>query len=123
MEAIRTWFSHRPARPEDEAEQAAVEERKRALIEKLARAIVARRLEAPATLFLELNRPMGFIFSQATHFARPLLSFLVSPEEVEAAAEVLDDPRAIEALLDRMQELSSGGGGTPQAASEEVGSG
>ncbi len=108
MEAISNWFHHFRARPEEEAEQAARAERLHALIEKVARGIVARRLEAPATLFLELNRPMGFVFSQATHFLRPFLGLVVSASDLEAAAELLDDPKAIDALLDRMQELSTG---------------
>jgi len=88
---------------------AAEEERKRAVIEKLARAIVSRRLEAPATLFLELNRPLGFIYSQAAFFARPFLSFFLSPADVQAAAEVLDDPKAMDSLLDTIGAMSAQG--------------
>ena len=108
MEAISNWFQHFRARPEDDSEQAAREERKRVVIEKLARGIVARRLEAPATLFLELNRPMGFVFSQATYFLRPFLGLVLPAAEIEAAAEILDDPKAIDALLERMHTLSTG---------------
>ena len=83
------------------------EARKQALIEKLARAIVARRLEAPAALFLELNRPLGFIFSQAAFFARPFLGFFLRAADIEAAAEVLDDPQALDQLINRIGELSA----------------
>ena len=69
METLSSWWSQLRPRGESAEEVAAEEERKRAVIEKLARAIVARRLEAPAALFLELNRPLGFIYSQATYFA------------------------------------------------------
>ncbi len=108
MEAISNWFHHFRARPEEDSEREEREAHVHALIEKVARGIVARRLEAPATLFLELNRPMGFIFSQATHFLRPFLAFVVPAADLQAAAELLDDPKAIDALLDRMQELSTG---------------
>lgn len=108
METIGNLFSHLRARRESgEEERRAEAERKAAVIEKIARAIVARRLEAPATLFLELNRPIGFIYSQVTYFARPFLSMILRPEDVTAAAEVLDDAGAIDQLLDRIQELSS----------------
>ena len=90
----------------DIEEQKTEEARKAELIEKIAGLIVARRLEAPATLFLELNRPLGFIYSQTTYFARPFLSFLLSPKDITAAAEVLDDPKAIDALLDKIADLS-----------------
>jgi len=100
-------FSFLQAHPEAGLERGRQEARKNAIIEKLARAIVARRLEAPATLFLELNRPLGFLFSQTAFFARPFLSFFLPTEDVEAAAEVLDDPVALDRLLDRIGEAST----------------
>lgn len=107
MESLSGWWGQLRARPESGEELAEEEARKQAVIEKLARAIVSRRLEAPATLFLELNRPLGFIYSQAAFFARPFLSFFLSPTDVQAAAEVLDDPKAMEALLERISALGS----------------
>ncbi len=93
-------------RPVDEEQRAAEQARKNEVIEKLARAIRARRLESPAVLFLELNRPIGFLMSQAALFARPFLSFFLPPNEVEAAAEVLADRDAFDRLLDRLGESS-----------------
>ncbi len=107
MESLSGLWSQLRPRRESAEEVAAEEERKRAVIEKLARAIVSRRLEAPATLFLELNRPLGFIYSQATFFARPFLSFFLSPADVQAAAEVLDDPKAMDLLLDTIGAMST----------------
>ena len=107
METIGNFLSFLRGRPELGGEHAQREARKSEITEKLARAIVARRLEAPAALFLELNRPLGFLFSQAAFFARPFLSFFLRPDDVEAAAEVLDDPGALDRLLDRVGELSA----------------
>jgi len=107
MESLSSWFGHLRPQEERAEEVAAEEERKRAVIEKLTRAIVSRRLEAPATLFLELNRPLGFIYSQAAFFARPFLSFFLSPADVQAAAEVLDDPKAMDLLLDTIGAMSA----------------
>ena len=109
MESLSSLWSQFRPRPERAEEVAAEEERKRAVIEKLARAIVSRRLEAPATLFLELNRPLGFIYSQAAFFAQPFLSFFLSPADVQAAAEVLDDPKAMDLLLDTIGAMSEDG--------------
>jgi len=109
MESLSSLWSQFRPRPERAEEVAAEEERKRAVIEKLARAIVSRRLEAPATLFLELNRPLGFIYSQAAFFAQPFLSFFLSPADVQAAAEVLDDPKAMDSLLDTIGAMSEDG--------------
>jgi hypothetical protein len=94
------------ARPEPDEERAEREAKQSDLIDRLARAVVARRLEAPAVLFLELNRPLGFIFSQATCFARPFLAFFLPTADVEAAAQVLDNPSALDALLTRIGDLS-----------------
>jgi hypothetical protein len=106
VETIANLLSRLRPAPEAEAERQAREERQAQVVEKLARAIVARRLEAPAALFIELNRPLGFLFSQATLFARPFLSFFLPVADVEAAAQALNDPRALDRLLDRIGELS-----------------
>ena len=101
---LRSFFREQSVAPEERAREQA---RKKQVIEKLARAITARRLETPAALFLELNRPIGFLFSQAAFFARPFLSVFIPVKDVEAAADVLDDPRALDQLLDRITELSA----------------
>jgi len=107
VQAIGHLFSSLLARPESKEEEARWRARQAEVIEKLASAIIARRLEAPAVLFLELNRPLGFIFSQAAFFARPFLAFFMPAGDVEAAAELLDDPTAIDRLVDRIGDLSS----------------
>jgi hypothetical protein len=104
MESVSHLLDFLRARPESEVERAAQQARKQEIIEKLSRAIISRRLESPATLFLELNRPIGFLMSQAAFFARPFLSFFLPPEDVSAAAEVLADPDALEQLLQRLSE-------------------
>jgi hypothetical protein len=91
-------------RPEDDQQRAAEEARKQQLVDKLARAITGRRLQSPAALFVELNRPIGFLASQAAIFARPFLSFFLPPEDVTAAAEILADPAALDQLLARLAE-------------------
>ena len=108
MQTIAHLFSFLRAHPEAESERAQQGARKQEIIEKLARAVAARRLGAPAALFLELNRPIGFLFSQAAFFARPFLGFFLPTGEIEAAAEVLDDPEALDRLVARIGELSSG---------------
>jgi hypothetical protein len=107
VETIGHLLSFLRARPEPEAERAARQARQTEIVEKLARAIAARRLEAPAALFLELNRPLGFIFSQAAFFARPFLAFFLPAGDVEGAAEVLDDPKALDRLIVRIGEIGA----------------
>ena len=106
METISHLFDFLRPRPVDPSVAAAEDARKNDLIDDLARGIVARRLESPALLFLELNRPMGFLYSQAALFFRPFLALCVSPTRVDAAAEVLADRDAVDRLLDRIAEFS-----------------
>jgi hypothetical protein len=107
VEAISHLFSTLRARPEPDQERADREARQSQVIEEFARAVVARKLEAPATLFLELNRPLGFLYSQAALFARPFVSFFLPALEMEGAAEVIDDPEALDRLIERIGELSA----------------
>jgi hypothetical protein len=110
VETIGHLIDFLRVRPEPEAEQVARQARRAEAIEKLARAIVARRLEVPAALFLELNRPIGFLFSQAAFFARPFLAFFLPTADVEAAAEALDDPRALDHLIARISQITEEAG-------------
>ncbi len=102
MESITHLFEFLRPRPEDETERETAAARRRQVIEKLSAAIISRRLQSPAVLFLELNRPIGLLMSQTTLFARPFLSFFLSLEDVTAAAEVLGDPEALDELVDRL---------------------
>ena len=99
METIGGLLSHFRATPEPERQAQARKARREQVIENLA--------EAPATLFIELNRPFGFLFSQGTFFARPFLGFFLPAGDVEAAAEALDDPSSLDCLLRRIEELSA----------------
>ena len=86
------------------------------LIERLARAVVARRLETPTILFLEVNKPLGFLIGQAAIVATPLLGLLVAPHEIEQAAELLGSQQAIEQLIARIEELAHEAEAMPSGA-------
>lgn len=89
-----------PPQEDDAARQAE-------FIERLARAIIARRLETPAVFFLEMNRPLGFLASQGVLLALPMLGLLVDPAEVERYARVLDSPENLDRLIARIEELAA----------------
>jgi hypothetical protein len=69
------------------------------LIERLAQKISSCGLTAPATLFLEANKPLSFISSQALLFFQPLLSFLFGDEIISGYAQVFEDQANVERLL------------------------
>jgi hypothetical protein len=76
------------------------------LIDSIAAAVVRRGMETPAVLFLELNRPLAFLYSQGLHFATPLLGVFASPEKVSRVAHLLDCPDKVEQLIARIEALA-----------------
>jgi len=76
-------------------------------IERTAEEVVRRRLEAPVALFLEMHRPLSFLGSQALIVLTPLLGVFVGVENVLKLSRVLEDPRNVERLVNRIEELSA----------------
>jgi hypothetical protein len=74
-----------------------------ALLDQLAAAVVRRGLETPAVFFLELNRPLTFLAGQATHVLAPFLAPLVGIGKMQEVSRLLDDPRSIDRLLERIE--------------------
>lgn len=75
------------------------EERRRALIDKLARKIAAMKLEGPAVFFLEATRPLSFIGSQAMIFLEPLVQTLCPMKDYRDYAELFENRRNVELLI------------------------
>jgi hypothetical protein len=88
-----------------------LDERERELrervIERVARVIVERRLETPAMLFLESNRPLTFLAGQGVLAAMPLIGGFVAPADVEALSRVLDSEESLDMLVARIEELTA----------------
>lgn len=78
------------------------------LLNRAADAVVRRRLEAPAVLFLELHRPLSFLSSQALIVVSPFLAGFFGAENVLRIAKLLEDPRNVERLMDRIEEAAAG---------------
>jgi hypothetical protein len=91
-DAARTAFAVRPAveplTPEDVI-----------LLDKIAAAIVQRRMAGPALLFLESAGPMNFLGSQALLVLTPILSLACDTSELERAAHLLERRDAIPRLI------------------------
>ncbi len=79
------------------------EERDR-LLDRVAAQVTRRGLAAPAVLFLELNRPLGFLAGQATHLLAPFLAGLIGIENVRQLASLLEEPANFDRLLDRIEQ-------------------
>jgi hypothetical protein len=79
----------------------------RALIERLAKEIVRRRLTTPALMFLEMSRPMNFLGAQAMHFLAPLITAVCNSRDYQTLASFLERRDAIDLLLKQIETLEA----------------
>lgn len=75
-------------------------------LERLARAVVAKRMEMIALLVLETATPLNFLASQTAAALLPLLSGLMDVKDLEQAAVALEDRSTIRRLSARIEALS-----------------
>jgi hypothetical protein len=61
-----------------------------ALLERVADAVIRRRMVAPALMLLESMGPMNFLGSQALHFFTPLLDVVFPQRDIERIALLLE---------------------------------
>lgn len=90
----------------------------RGIIDSIARRVVARRLECPAVVFLEMHKPLSFIASQGIVCALPLVGPLVGAETMARFSRLLRDRGNIEALIARIEELAAERDHPPRALEE-----
>lgn len=83
------------------------------LLDKVAAAVVARRMSTPAILFLESVGPMSFLGSQALHFLTPILNLACDTREIERAAHLLERRDAISQMIARIEAKSTAGPPSP----------
>ena len=69
------------------------------LLQKVADAVVSRRLETPAVLLLESSEPLNFLSSQIVHGLRPFLDLVCVPAETERLAGILERREAVSRLV------------------------
>ena len=93
-------------------------EERDAIINRIARGIVLRRMETPAILFLEVHRPLSFIASQSLVATSPLIAPFIGIENIQIASQLLADRNNVELLIDRIEELAQGRDNRPKAVQE-----
>lgn len=84
-----------------------------ALLERVADAVVQRRLVSPSLLLLESMGPMNFLGSQALHFLTPLLDVVFPPCEIERIAVMLerrDTPARLAAIIESRSDARQAAG-------------
>ena len=99
-EKVRREFVHAFA---VDPPQSVLSPQERALLEKIARHLVHRRLESPALLFLESLGPLNFLGSQVVHGLRPFLDVVCDASELERLAIILERRDSIDRLIRLIQ--------------------
>jgi hypothetical protein len=72
----------------------------KALLGKIADAVVKRQMATPAIMFLESVRPLNFLGSQAIIFFQPVVNFVISTTELEKFAIILEKRSSIPYLIE-----------------------
>lgn len=98
-------------KPSDQAKPGVLdpgEDRRRALIERVALRLEAAGMSAPAIAFLESSRPLAFFGSQmllvAQPFLSPFLSSLSALSSLDGWIEALEDRGSVERLERRLEQ-------------------
>ncbi len=73
-----------------------------ALVERLARLVGRWGLTMPAIFFLEANKPLSFIGSQALLLLQPMTGLFMAPELTSDLAALFADRDRVDALISRL---------------------
>ncbi|MCE5315373.1 MAG: hypothetical protein ABFD49_06400 [Armatimonadota bacterium] len=83
------------------------EEERASLINSIAGKIVARRLETPVVLFLEMHKPLSFIASQTALVTMPFFAPFIGAQGMADFSKLLRDRENIDRLITRIEELAN----------------
>jgi len=78
-----------------------------ARLDVIARQIVGRRLETPASMFLEMHKPLSYLASQGLIVAIPMLGPLIGHQNIADFSKILSDSANVERLIQRIEELAA----------------
>ncbi|MCP4566929.1 MAG: hypothetical protein GY841_05045 [FCB group bacterium] len=78
-----------------------------AVLEKLAKRVVAWRMTVPAILFLESVKPLNYIGSQTMVFFEPMIQSIFSIKDYDTFRQALERRENIENLLQKIERLDA----------------
>ena len=74
-----------------------------AMLDRMARAVVQRRMAGPALVLLESLRPLNYVGSQCLYFLEPLVGSFVSTSDYDRMARILEQRESIPHLIDAIE--------------------
>lgn len=84
-------------------EHSPLPEEEQAVIEKLARKTVEKRMSVPAIMFLESVKPLNFIGAQTMVFFEPVIQAVFNFRDYNTLREALEKRETIEILIQRIE--------------------
>ena len=88
-------------------------DQERRLLEKIAAAIVRRRLETPAVFVLESAKPLNYLGSQAMAFFEPVVRGLFAATDYGRVRRILERRQSVECLLQEIENRAAGENPSP----------
>lgn len=83
-------------------------ERQREVLGRVAKALMKRRLTAPAIFALESLKPLSYVSAQALVFLQPLVQLALPVRDYEVLAAALEDRDNIEWLIQQLEAHETG---------------
>ena len=74
----------------------------RTVVDRLCKEVVRRRLVTPATLILEMGRPLNYVSAQFLHFWQPIVSAVINGAEYEQFSLFLEQRGSIDYISGRL---------------------
>ncbi len=99
------WLKH--AFATDPPGPAKPDERQRALLEKLCREVVRRRLTTPVLLMLETSRPLNYVSAQLLHYLQPIVSILADTANYQKLTAFLEQRGSIDYVYQQLEAIET----------------
>lgn len=90
----------------DELGEPLSEEETQKFVTDVATAIVKRRLETPAVLFLEMHKPLSYIAGQGLIVAMPFLGPILGQDRIARFSRFLQGRDNLERLIQRIEDMA-----------------
>ena len=91
----------------DDSSKATLPEEEEAVLDKVAKKVVERRMALPAILFLESVKPLNYIGSQALVFFEPIVQSVFNFRDYDNLRSALEKRHSIEILLLRIEKYDA----------------
>ncbi len=99
------WLKH--AFATDPPGPAQPDKTQRALLEKLCREVVRRRLTTPVLLMLEMNRPLNYVSAQLLHYLQPIVAIIADTANYQKLTAFLEQRGSIDYVCQRLEAIET----------------